>query len=206
MNSLQIYSFLFWLSLKMSVFACPDPSDILPCVCYDNSYGGIMDCSQAKDENEIEMAFQSNFPETEMEIFTITNNIHLKEITHNVLGNINFQYVDFHDCDISFIDESFFDNLKPTLYQIKIYRCHLQDFNLKVTKDFIHLKNLILSENLLKSIPSLSSNSLYSLEMPYNSLNFIPDFAFNDTSNLGYIDLKGNYIQGLNECKIYFYL
>ena len=179
---------------------CPDAAKIAPCQCYAfSNYDITMDCSQVTHEDELIQAFQADFPYTQMKLLKIKRNQELREITSNFLGLTTFQEIYFHHCELSVIASAFFDNLKNSLTDLRIYDCKLTDsgFDLTVINDLVNINNVELHDNELKTLPVLSSSTLFQLHLANNSISYIADNAFTQATALFYLFLYGNDIQNI---------
>ncbi|XP_045106565.1 uncharacterized protein LOC123501667 [Portunus trituberculatus] len=78
-------------SLTIKEPSCPEPLDILPCVC-DVAHMRL-DCSNVEDEAQLRQVFTAYFPSTAFSEFFMSNNMGVRVLEDGVFGKVSFHTI-----------------------------------------------------------------------------------------------------------------
>lgn len=191
----------------VSILPCPNPQDILPCVCSgEDQYSMDMDCSQVENEDQLARVFSANFPLTQFRQLNIKSNTNLKIIRKGDLGVVSFQQIQFTDGVLEEVQEEALSHSYSSLTYIHIYQNELSKFPFSELSLFTSLAYLNLFGNKFDQFPVMESNSLTEIELAVNLISEIPVGGFRNLPNIEAIDIHGNHIKYIYPGEIILYV
>jgi len=156
---------------------CPDPQDILPCVC--SAYGANMDmdCSQVENEDQLARVFSANFPFTDFRMLTIESNSNLKVLREGDLGVASFTWISIRNGKLEEVQTNALSQSYSTVTRIDFGYNEISTFPFEELPLFTSLSVLSLYNNKLGYFPKLRSDTITSLNLGNNLMNRIPYYA-----------------------------
>ncbi|CAG0900176.1 unnamed protein product [Darwinula stevensoni] len=152
---------------------CPDPVDILPCSCIQESDTGdvIVDCSRAASSDEIYSAFNDAFwPFTELKRFKLEDNTGVRDFPEGLFGDVSFERIHLSRTTIGSLHPGAILSSKDRLSLLGITYSALVDFPWDVLPQLTNLSQLNLSNNSLTVLPQSQSSSLQYLMIENNQV------------------------------------
>lgn len=153
---------------------CPDPLDILPCLCSEPLPGlstlPSLYCGKAQSNDVLEDVFQAPFPQPEFDVFEIDSNVNITELNAAAPAEVNFHNIILRDFPLEEITAEFFEQFAETLTQIIVDRTDITNdtFPFAAIEQLPNLEVLNLEGNEeLASVPPMTSTSLINLEIEY---------------------------------------
>lgn len=208
---LILFAFLFGL-----IHSCP-PTDLFPCLCMSD-YNEVMLLCEGKQVNDVNLAHLLNgfatylihSPQTSFKRFRLANS-QVSRLTPEVFGRIPFKEIELLDnaqLDLSVIDDKTFVSATNTL------RRFYSERNLLLSTDgselistfnlFPYLEVLVIRDNNLKVVPHSAfgrdeQSNLRFIDLSFNQINRVEEFAFHELSTLSYLNLGNNNLTRLGE-------
>lgn len=175
--------FLFMQSehIRPKEWPCPSDAEFVPCLCWEDEELHLhADCSLAKNDEELQNAFQANFPFNDFIELIIDQSdctdCHLNILQQSTFGDINFVDVIIGSTSITTVGNSAFQNSENTLINLNLKGNNISSFNFEVLNIFTSLNLLNLDSNNLGDgfpVNPITSNSLEYLYLSNN-----PDIQF----------------------------
>lgn len=176
---------------SVSEALCPEPQDILPCICTNASLSSMkMDCSNVLDEFELMNVFSAFFPVTEFNELVIANNDDLITLPNGVFKNVSFRIISIHGGALEVIEEAALTSSFTTAQNLMLYQNEISTFPFHILSSFTDLKTLTLADNNLQELPDLSSATLEHLYLDNNPLKQVAATTFANTPALSVIYLQ----------------
>ncbi|XP_063588961.1 oplophorus-luciferin 2-monooxygenase non-catalytic subunit-like [Penaeus indicus] len=173
---------------------CPNPDDILPCICTaDEDNQMDLDCSRVASEDELERVFSSTFPFSTFRNLTIVDNTYLKTLKNQSLGIASFTGVYIMNSVLEVVESHALVNSFGTAQVINMQNNSLSSFPFETVFSFSSLVELDLSDNQL-TFPAIGSESLLTLDLSNNQVDDVSASAFSATPEISEINLGGNQI------------
>ncbi|CAL4073298.1 unnamed protein product, partial [Meganyctiphanes norvegica] len=181
--------------------SCPDPDDILPCVCDTDKL--TIDCSNVTDAEELSNVFQAYFPVKNMHRLVIQGNRQLMTIPDDAFGEVSFEIMSLLDNSVENFtntalggSENTLVNIytEPNVTQFSFY--HIRYMNvlesLGVKGKYTtwtgivssSLKHLFLGSDQITHIPELDLPALEILSMDNTKLTNIAPGTFQNLTSL----------------------
>lgn len=196
------WTWLWWSSSgggekgSVSEALCPEPQDILPCICTNASLSSMkMDCSEILDEYELMNVFSAFFPVTEFNELVIANNDYLITLPNGVFNDVSFRTISIHGGVLEVIEEAALTSSFTTAQYLMFHQNKISDFPFHVLSSFTDLKSLSLADNNLQELPDLSSATLEHLYLDNNPLEQVAATTFANTPVLSVIYLQETRLQ-----------
>lgn len=185
---------------------CPEPQDILPCVCTNVSLSSMkMDCSEIVDEYELMNVFSAFFPVTNFDKLVIANNNYLTTLPNGVFNNVSFRSISIYRGVLEIIEEAALSSSFSTAESLMLYQNKISDFPFHVLSSFIRLTILSLADNHLQGLPDLSSATLEHLYLDNNPLGQVATTTFTNTPALSVIYLQETGLQEIASGMLFFF-
>lgn len=165
---------------------CPSNVDFLPCTCTSSApnYEFIVDCSNAKTDEELTEAFTSVFPFKDVYSLTIDQSTcqdcDLQIINQQTFGQVYFKYISIVYTGIETIGQEAFGNSHSSLIDLTLSNNKLKSFPVESLSSYTALTNLYLDSNQFDGtikISNIESASLQILDLSNN-----PQLAFETAS------------------------
>ncbi|CAG0891150.1 unnamed protein product [Darwinula stevensoni] len=160
------YLFLASFSRTTGQDPCPDPDDILPCICsQDEVSGGIsVDCSGATSSDQIFIAFNDAiWPITELGQFRLYENDAVQDLPEGVFGDVSFEEIIVGNSVVGALHPTAILTSRDRLRTLQVSYCALEEFPWDVIPQFANLTRLHLYGNAFTVIPPIQSDSLEEL-------------------------------------------
>ncbi|XP_071551793.1 oplophorus-luciferin 2-monooxygenase non-catalytic subunit-like [Panulirus ornatus] len=205
MAVIHSYCFLFILLFSVSVAAtvasrtpeedllylpCPNPLDILPCVCsVDNETHMNMDCSDVASEEELAHVFTAYFPFFTFDRLIIKGNMYLKVLRAGDLGNASFHEFHISDGVLEVVEEMALIGSISTATIMYFNSNQLTGFLFEHLYLFTRLQYLDISFNCIQEYPFIYSQTLTYLDLSGNLFGHLPYIAFKNLPSLVFVYL-----------------
>ncbi|XP_063588940.1 oplophorus-luciferin 2-monooxygenase non-catalytic subunit-like [Penaeus indicus] len=173
---------------------CPNPDDILPCICTaDEDNQMDLDCSRVASEDELERVFSSTFPFSTFRNLTVVDNTYLKTLKNQSLGIASFTGVYIMNSVLEVVESHALVNSFGTAQVINMQNNLISSFPFEILPSFTSLLELDVSYNQLP-FPALVSQTLLVLDLSHNQAVDVSSDAFAALPDISEIRLGGNQI------------
>lgn len=163
----------------------------------------------ATTEEEIEQAFQADFPTKNLSIFSILDNQQVRVFTKNVFGNVSFEQHQIQRTNLNYIDPTFFESSYETLTILSYISCSFDHLGFPFDNlyKFTSLSEIIMNSNeKLEFLPKIECPLLNTLKLNDNNISRIEDLCFKNSPNLVVIDLSSNALTEIKSSKWRWYM
>ncbi|CAL4124439.1 unnamed protein product [Meganyctiphanes norvegica] len=175
---------------------CPTSEDIAPCTCSVSEDNAVtMDCSDVTSEDQLREIFTSNFPVSQLYMFT-TFHSPLIVLESGVFGEVNFNHIKMNYGNLTEVELGALDGMYDTLEELRFSDNHILNFPFETIESFTKLKHLAIDNNneYMTNFPVIKSDSLIDLRLMNWKFDFVPKDAFKSVPKIEEIILYGNNI------------
>ncbi|CAG0893879.1 unnamed protein product [Darwinula stevensoni] len=173
LTSLSLFILLYSVTGTNGQNPCPDPTEILPCICNHNPTEGTVnvDCSAAASSDEIYSAFNdATWPSQNLTTFSLQENLGVKELPRGVFGDNSFEKIHVSRTFVASIHSADLLSSKDRLWRVTIKESSIEEFPWEILPQLTNLKELYLYSNHLTSLPHLQSASLEYFSISKNNV------------------------------------
>lgn len=174
-TSRVILVLLMAVAPMLGVTACPEPADIEPCICYNDTYGYQLECGNVTSTAQLNSIFASNFPEKTFNTLQIFNSS-IDAITALPSG-VTFDYIELENIvNLSEISAEAFADSYSTL---KLFRANITSlrnlsFLTSELPNYVEMQSIHVYHSPIEVLDSWHSTSLFLADISYTNLKSIP--------------------------------
>ncbi|KAG7162026.1 oplophorus-luciferin 2-monooxygenase non-catalytic subunit-like [Homarus americanus] len=185
------------LAAPRESYPCPEPEDILPCVCTKDEQAEHidMDCSNVQSSQQLRDAFHATIPFPTFRNLIIekkTNEtpIPITNIDKDTFNNIQFSYIRISHTTLQDIAPDTFEYSHDILETLIVTDSNLDSFPFDILIDCPKLTDLRVFRNKIFHMSDIRSTSLLYLQVSHNPGITYGDEAFFQAPNLQYLLLN----------------
>ncbi|CAG0890031.1 unnamed protein product [Darwinula stevensoni] len=155
---------------------CPDPDDILPCICIPIASLGSaeVECDDATSSDDIYFAFNdATWPVKNLTKFSLMYNDDVRVLPGGVFGDTTFDTINLAVTSVSRVDPAALLASKDRLLSLVIDGSPLREFPWEILPQLANLKKLDLRDIGLTTLPLLQSDSLEEFSVSSNEIDHL---------------------------------
>ncbi|XP_013778716.1 oplophorus-luciferin 2-monooxygenase non-catalytic subunit-like [Limulus polyphemus] len=179
---------------------CPSWIYIAPCECGGSQGFPILTCKELAHFHDLHRIFSSWFPVTDFGKLSLTNS-DISTLSKGIFGNIRFEYIYVYKTTLKKVEKGAFGQSNESLKRIEIIHNDLETFPFQDLQHFLKLGYLQLKYNGIKRIPDFAFGyvpELKKIDLSFNKIFHIGSYAFKDLPCLEQLDLRFNKLAVLN--------
>lgn len=171
---------------------CPSEQDISPCICLYDSISDQMDldCSGILDEAQLSQVFAASFPSTTFRAFKVYNNTGLTILEAGVFQDVSFQEMRVEFSALEEIRDGALDPSFATATTLTLSDNQIFSFPFSQIESFQVLQDLNLTNNDLRFLQIMNSDTLRSLRLAHNQLSSVTGDTLQGLTAVEIIDLS----------------
>lgn len=179
---------------------CPANNLIYPCTCDGPQSFILLTCDRLANSYSLNEVFRAHYPSVDVGKISITNS-RIDKLMRGDLGSLRFEYIFMKKNTLKLIDIGALSPSKASLKRLEIVHCDLEKFPFKNMSSFPKLEYLDLHYNGIKSIPDYAfgaNSKIKEIDLSYNKIAYLGSFAIERLYSLEKLDLKYNKLTVLN--------
>ncbi|XP_076319896.1 uncharacterized protein LOC143230350 [Tachypleus tridentatus] len=179
---------------------CPSWINIAPCECGGSQGFPLLTCKELVHIYDLHRIFNSWFPVTDFGKLSLTNS-DISTLSKGIFGEIRFEYIYVHKNTLIKVEKGAFGQSNKSLKRIEIIHNDLETFPFQDLRHFLKLGYLQLKYNSIKRIPDFAFGyvpELRKVDLSFNKIFHIGSYAFKDLPCLEQLDLRFNELTILN--------